>query len=146
MVNGDDTVRRVIGTVIEQERLVDDRNRGAQVRQRPWKARVQLLVRYIVAAVLDSLPYTCGCEDGTVEADENQKYGKASNPGLFEEFQLGIGGVGEDRLGAEGQARFEEGPSQSLGLDEGPAVDVIGRGGRVGVAENAGNAVRVDVR
>ena len=76
---GDNTIRSVIGTVVEQERLVDDRDRGAQVRQRPWKAGVQLFVRYIVTTAFSSLLHPCDGEGRTVQADEDQERPASTN-------------------------------------------------------------------
>ena len=130
LIYGDDTVRFIIGAVVEQERFVGNGNGRSQIRQCSQEAGVQLLVRYVVATVLGSMLDQGHRQHGAVQANEHYEDSKAAAPRVLKESQFRANRVRKHRLGTERETGFYQRRSQSLGFGERAPVNQTRRPAR----------------
>jgi hypothetical protein len=145
LVHCHDAIRLIVRAVVEEDGVADGRNCGTEIVERSWKARVEFVVRDVVAAGPHPLRDTGDGQHRAVQADEDKDDHESGCARVPEESELGSDLVRQNRFRGKGDTRFDERRAQSLRFIESSTVNVVFAGGRRG-PKRSGETISVDVR
>ncbi len=123
----DRAIRRPCRTVVEQDRDVDEAERGTQIRQRARKAGDDPVFGHVVAPERDPLGHTCRAQFRGLETDEQQHDRETLALCMAQEVQLRSDWIGENCLHDEGLATLHQILTHRFGEPRGRS----GRGHRI---------------